>query len=507
MIKTLQISNNHNIAAITYDQKVEEFIIDHSDYQVSDIYLGVINKIFQSINAAFVSLQTNRKSGFIHAYDSGPIKKKYGTPKISKIFDINQKVLVQVMKESTFSKGPKLTANVTLTGQYIILMPFNSNVCITRKISSPEHRKTLKALGILFKPSKMGLLFKESSIGINENLIIQELNLLKKQWNYIQKSVVTGLSPCLIYRNSNIIHKTLQSFYNDSIHQIFVDSKKSLFVLKKYLRELGSLSLVNFRKTQTCKVKLHSTMTCNLLSEMVKSASSNVNLPLGAYIIIERLEALTTIDVNTGSLANIPTPRETILTTNYSAAIEIGYQIRKQNISGIIIVDFINMFRIRDQLHLLKHLSDVLEQDRIKTKVIQLSELGLVQIIRQRHSKSIHEFFYKNQLYRSFLRSKENRYTNSSNKNLDRTIQNINLLNLKTSTCCYQNTVFFKKVLYFCCVLYCRKHIYNIPLIYQKAQQHFQLLKLAVIYSAYTHVNMTTLCLYKRTINVSIISG
>lgn len=504
MIKTLLISNRHNIAAIEQNKKVKEFIVDHDDYQVSDIYLGVINKIFQSINAAFVSLQASKKSGFIHAHDSGPVKKKCGALKITKIFNINQKVLVQVVKESTLHKGPKLTANITLTGQYVILMPFNANICINRHISSPEHRKTLKALAILFKPLKMGLLFKECSAGINENLLIQELNLLKKQWNYIQKSVITGLSPCLLYRNSNIVYRILQNFYNPTIHQIFIDSQTNMSLLKKYLFKLGSSSLIKFGETRPYKLKSPNETSFNLLSEMMKSALSYVSLPLGGYITIEISEALTTIDVNTGSLANIRTPRETILTTNCSAATEIGYQLRKQNITGIIIVDFINMFKVKDRLQLLKHLTYILQQDRIKAKVIQLSELGLIQIIRQRHSKSIHESLYIN--INSLFNSSSKPKTDYLSQNLYRKIRSTNLLNSKMPIQYYKNTIFFKKKLHFYCVVYYRKHIYNIPTVYQIIQKHFQLLRVAVIYCACTHINMTTTFFYVKRVNTSVFS-
>lgn len=393
MGKEIVISRLHNLAAVVYQDRVEELIIVHKNYQVSDIYLGVINKIFESINAAFVKLDLQGKSGFLHASDSVPLKRKHCMNSIGEILTTNQKVLVQVIREPTIQKGPRLTANITLSGRYIILMPFSKTVCISRKISNREERSYLKALSILIKPLNMGLLFRQYASGVGEEIILQEINTLKKQWYFIEKSAISNTYPSMLYKDHDIATRILRDFYSLSISNIFVDSSSTLLRLQKYFKNDASSvkpKNVNLKLSVREKYLLGNSY---IMPTVFKALKTRVRLPLGGSICIETSEALTIIDVNSGSFNSSLGSKETVLRTNCSAATEIAYQLRIRNITGVIIVDFINMRKQQDQIRLLKHFGQVLELDNARPQIVQLSELGLIELTRKRRGRSIAESF------------------------------------------------------------------------------------------------------------------
>nr|YP_009294109.1 ribonuclease E [Hildenbrandia rubra]AOM67351.1 ribonuclease E [Hildenbrandia rubra] len=503
MATKLIISSLYNTATVVCKNQIQEFIVVHNDYQVSDIYIGTINKIFQSINAAFVSLLSNKKSGFIHANDSNPLKRRANIGNVANIFTVNQRILVQIIKESTTRKGPKLTANITLSGQYITLMPFNHTTCIARSISNPQERYALKALAILLKPVEMGLLFHKCSSGISEKVLVEELEILKKQWNFIKRSVVYMMNPSLIYRNNNIIKKVLQDFCVPSVKSILIDSSGGLLKLKKYLQSNihnSKYSEINFELLEESKCYKGNT---GVFLKIMKSLRNCTQLHLGGYITIEMSEALTTIDVNSGSFNSTSNPRETALTTNCIAATEIGYQLRKRNITGIIIIDFIDMRRQQDQFHLLKHFSEVLQKDGTQPRVVQLSELGLVEIIRQRTNKNLRELYSEYLLpvyHQHYLTTKDNLRDSNLNYWLSVTTNQFDhtaILMRKN----YENSIFFKKMfLAFYHIIYKRKSIDNVL----TAAKYNQFLDISTIHLSTYSSNVTSTFLYKNVMNNSI---
>ena len=433
MGKKIIISRLHNVAAVIHHTQVEELIIIHKNYQVNDIYLGIINKIFKSINAAFVKLDLQGKSGFLHASDSIPLKRKHCMNNITEILTTNQKVLVQVIREPTIRKGPRLTANITLSGRYVILMPFSKTVCISRKIYNKEERCYLKALAILIKPFNMGLLFRQYASGVNEEIILQEVNVLKKQWCFIEKSAVSSFYPSVLYEDHDITKRVLRDFYNLSVTNIFVDSSKTLLRLQKYFKNKNSYTEPKNVSLQLSVRENHLLGTSYIIPTILHALKTKIRLPLGGYICIETSEALTIIDVNSGSFNNSPGSKETVLRTNCSAATEIAYQLRLRNITGVIIIDFINMQKQQDQLRLLQHFCQVLELDSAKPQIVQLSELGLIELTRRRKGKNIAESFN--------LPVRTNQYGDSLNK-CQYSSSNFALYN----SCFNTNSIFFKKI-------------------------------------------------------------
>ena len=394
MVKKIVISRFNNIAAILHNNKIQKLITINNSYQVNDIYLGSVQKIFSSINAAFVKLNKNGKSGFIHINDIKTLKKyKYATH-ITEILSINQLILVQIIKEPTNNKGPRLTTNINLSGKYIALMPFYNTIGVSDKIHDQNERIHLHSLGILLKPANMGILIRSSAQGITEDRIVEDLRCLKRQWNFIEKAAICSKCPSLIYKEEDLIKKVMyDSSYKKHIRKIIIDSADGLEQIKYHLKKWNLLITDN-----NIKLQLYNKYECLLEKFHIKHAilealNPKVNLTLGGHIIIESNEAMTVIDVNSGSFNKSDNSQETILRTNFYAAIEIAYQLKIRNINGVIIVDFIDMESPRDQLRLLEQFNKLLQLDDAKPQIVQLSELGLVELTRRRRGQSLQEIF------------------------------------------------------------------------------------------------------------------
>lgn len=392
MIKKIVISHFNNIAAILQKNRIEEIVTINHDYQVNDIYLGVVHKIFSSINAAFVKLNKYGKSGFIHISDIKNLKKYQHLYNINQLLAINQLILVQVIKEPTINKGPRLTTNIHLHGKYLVLMPFCNLISISHKIHDCRERLYLHSLALLIKPETMGLLIKPSAQGVPESFILQDLDSIKNQWAFIQKTMIATSAPILIYKDEDLIKKVIRDFYEKNIKKIIVDSYDDLKLVYYYFNKWNYISSIDitlqvYNKSESILEKFNIKQT---IKEVLKP---KVLLWYGGSIIIEKCEALTIIDVNSGSFNKADNSKETILKTNFYAAIEIAYQLRIRNLNGVIIVDFIDMYSQRDQLQLLEHFSLLLNFDTAKPQIVQLSELGLVELTRRRRSQSISEIF------------------------------------------------------------------------------------------------------------------
>ena len=394
MFKKIVISSFNNTGAIVQNNKVQQFFSINSNYQVNDIYLGSIHRIYSSINAAFINLGRNKKSGFIHFNDLKYLKKTYKSANIADILSMDQLVMVQVIKEPTLSKGPRLTSNINLFGRYLVLMPLCNTINISSKIYDENEKSYLYSLAVLLKPSSMGLLVRSSAVGTKVQVLVEELRFLKRQWCFIQKLAIFSKSPCLLYKDEDLVKKIVRDLYNSKVNSIITDSSKILNRVRYYLNSWDCLS---FSRTQDLNLlkQSHSILDkFQMQSTIANALKPKVALSMGAYLFIEAYEALTIIDVNSGSFNQANNSQETVLKTNCYAATEIAYQMQMRNINGIIIIDFIDMESYRDQLQLLEHFARVLSMDNAKPQIIQMSQLGLVELTRRRREQSLLELFY-----------------------------------------------------------------------------------------------------------------
>jgi ribonuclease E len=393
MPKQIIIAEQHHLAAVFWEEQIQELIVATGTQQVSDIYLGSVENVIPGIDAAFVNIGDAERNGFIHVTDLGPLRLKKTAAAITELLAPQQKALVQVMKEPTGNKGPRLTGNITLPGRYLVLMPHGKGVKLSRRIADDNERSRLRALAILIKPAGMGLLVRTEAEGKAEEAIMEDLDFLQKQWESIQYQANYAKPPALLNRDDDFIQRVLRDMYSADVNTIVVDSQPGVKRVKQHL-----MNWSGGRSPQGVFIDYHRERQPILEYYRVNAAirealKPRVELPSGGYIIIEPTEALTVIDVNSGSFTRSATARETVLWTNREAATEIARQLRLRNIGGVIVVDFIDMDSRRDQLKLLEHFNQTLKGDKARPQIAQLSELGLVELTRKRQGKNIYELF------------------------------------------------------------------------------------------------------------------
>ena len=393
MPKQIVIAEQHRTAAVFSEEQIQELIVATGSHQVSDIYLGIVENVLPGIDAAFVNIGDSERNGFIHMSDLGPLRLKRSLGPITELLAPQQKVLVQVMKEPTGNKGPRMTGNISLPGRYLVLMPFGRGVNLSRRIRNESERNRLRALAILIKPAGMGLLVRTEAEGMDEDSIIEDLEMLQKQWENVQQEAMSTRPPSLLNRDDDFIQRVLRDMYTGDVNRIVVDSHMGMKRVKQHLANWSGGKppqgvLIDHHRERASILDYF-----RVNAAIRESLKPRVDLPSGGYIIIEPTEALTVIDVNSGSFTKSASSRETVLWTNYEAAAEIARQLRLRNLAGVIIVDFIDMDSRRDQLQVLEHFNKALRADKARPQIAQLSELGLVELTRKRQGQNIYELF------------------------------------------------------------------------------------------------------------------
>ena len=388
MSQQIVIAEQLRIAAVLSDERVDELIVAQGRYQIGDVYLGTVENVLPGIDAAFVNIGESEKNGFIHVTDLGPLRLKKGSAGITELLEPRQKVLVQVMKEPTGTKGPRLTGNLALPGRYLVLQPHGLGVNISRRISAEAERNRLRALGVLIKPPGAGLLIRTEAEGISEELLIDDLEALLRQWEAIQQAAETAVPPVLLNRDEDFIHRILRDHMGPDLARVVVDDPAAVSRVGSFLGAEHGNVLVEAHDESTELLEHYK------INAAIRDAlKPRVDLPSGGYVIIEPTEALTVIDVNSGSFTRSANARETVLWTNVEAAIEIARQLKLRNIGGVIIIDFIDMDSRRDQLQLLEHFTTATRDDSARPQIAQLTELGLVELTRKRQGQNIYELF------------------------------------------------------------------------------------------------------------------
>ena len=388
MPQQIVIAEQLRIAAVLTDDRVDELIVAQGRYQIGDVYLGTVENVLPGIDAAFVNIGESEKNGFIHVTDLGPLRLKKGSAGITELLEPRQKVLVQVMKEPTGTKGPRLTGNLALPGRYLVLQPHGQGVNISRRIGAESERNRLRALGVLIKPPGAGLLIRTEADGISEDLLIDDLEALLRQWEAIQQAAETASPPVLLNRDEDFIHRILRDHMGPDLVRVVIDDPAATDRVTSFLGQDGSNVLVEAH-SEPSELLEHYRINAAIRDAL----KPRVDLPSGGYVIIEPTEALTVIDVNSGSFTRSANARETVLWTNCEAAIEIARQLKLRNIGGVIIIDFIDMDSRRDQLQLLEHFTTAVRDDAARPQIAQLTELGLVELTRKRQGQNIYELF------------------------------------------------------------------------------------------------------------------
>ena len=379
------IAERDNIAAVLENGKVTDFFIHRGEVLLGDVYLATVDNILPSIDAAFVNVGTD-KMGFLHAQDvmgKGTLKDKL-SPK--------QKLIVQVVKEPTGHKGPRVTTQISLPGRFLVLMPNEPGISVSKKIESSKERARLKSILNLIKPVGVGIIIRTEAEGQTEADIQEDLEILLEKWNNIITAAETMTPPNLVYRDQDLLYRVIREACTEDTKEIIVDTPFALNRVQNILQNWHINKNVNVTLYKGTEPLLIAT---DIHKEIKAALNIKVNMPSGGYLFIQQTEALTVIDVNSGKFVSSATQDETILKTNIEAVHEIARQLRLRNIGGMVIVDFIDMMSRADKLAMLEELEIALEPDKAKPQVGQLSDLGLVELTRHRQGQSLSEIFTK----------------------------------------------------------------------------------------------------------------
>jgi ribonuclease G len=380
---------NETRVAILESKQVVQLYFDRkkSKSLVGNIYLGKIENVLSSLDAAFVDIG-EEKNAFLYinevAYDVEIEDREEIARKIQHILKPNQMILVQVTKDPMKGKGARLTTYISLPGRYLVLAPFNEGIGVSRKLEGSE-REELKLIAGEIKPRDCGLIIRTAAKGSTKIKLKKEVKQLLKFWSIIRKKAAVSRVPTLIYQEYSIVIRLLRDIFSEDFGTIYVDKKIIKNEIIHYFRSIG----VNFNNI----ILHHGTNELFEefnVNEVIESAlERKVWLKSGGFIVIDYGEALTTIDVNTGKFTSGKSSTQTILRTNLEAAEAITNQLRLRDIGGIIVIDFIDMSGEEDRYRVLSRFKQCLEKDKTKTEVLTFSKLGLLEMTRKNVSDGI----------------------------------------------------------------------------------------------------------------------
>ena len=371
---------------------------------VGSIYKGVVRNIETGIKAMFVDIGFE-KNAFLQFWDAIPAALDSGIEVVSRpgggkrkqakitqkdvpnIYPVGSEILVQVKKGPIGTKGPRITTDVSLAGRYLVLMPFNEQCGISRKIEDLKERERLrKIIRELDLPEGMGVIMRTAGEGQRARYFVRDLGLLLEQWAEVQRGMKEKPAPACLFTEPDLIERTVRDFLTDDIESIVVDDEKSA----QRMQDLVGMISKRAKKRVHFYTGTQPIFECFGVQAQIDTAfSRQVWLPCGGYIVIDETEALIAIDVNTGKNKGAKEIEKTILETNLEAADEICRQLRLRNIGGIIIADFIDMKGRRDQQAVYQRVKERLKRDKARTHVLPISPLGLMEMTRQRAAESL----------------------------------------------------------------------------------------------------------------------
>jgi len=402
--------------AILEDDRLVELLVDRPDAHrmVGDIYLGRVEAILPGIQAAFVEIGAE-KSAFLHASDlvesddedepgepgdeaengggeggngkGGRERARRRVPNVADELKRGETRIVQVIKEPISTKGPRVTAQISLPGRFLVFMPFASKVGVSRKIEGREQRVRLRELVSRLVPKDAGgWIVRTVADDLTEDKCRREIDHLVGLWQKIKRRAASMRAPALLQRETSLTRGIVRDLLSDKVDSLLVDARPVFHEIEQYLKQIDPDLLQ--------RVHLHAGDAqlfdkFDIEGEIRELFQQRVNLPTGGYLIIQPTEALTSIDVNTGRYTGKKDPESTILRTNLEAAREVARQLRLRDIGGIIVVDFIDMETRSNRDKVLQELRTHLGRDRARTRAFAVSELGLIEMTRQRVRPSL----------------------------------------------------------------------------------------------------------------------
>lgn len=410
MLKEIIVSEDEyeSRAALLENKVLAELFIERKGerYILGNIYKGRVTSVLPGMQAAFVDIGLDRNA-FLHVSDVAhhleefeefetieePDKKKQNDhkkvdhPSIRDLLKKGQEVLVQIDKEPMDTKGPRVTAYITLPGRYLVYMPTVEHIGVSRKIENEGERQRLKELVEKIRPNKsQGFIIRTAAEGKGEDEFRSDIQFLTDHWEKINKRAQNTPATSLIHEDLGLVYRVIRDIFTQDISQFVIDSKTEYERILEFLD-----SLLPALKS---KVKLYDKdepifESFGIEKQVKKALRQKIWLKSGGHIVINQTEALVSIDVNTGKYVGKENADETILKTNMEAVTEIARQLRLRDLGGIIIIDFIDMDKEEHKNKVLKTMEEALKRDRSRTNILQITDLGLVEMTRQRTKPSL----------------------------------------------------------------------------------------------------------------------
>ena len=396
--------------ALLEDKKLVELHREGTDnnFGVGDLYLGKVKKLMPGLNAAFVDVGFE-KDAFLHYTDLSPFAKSLlkftqqnmewkadgvfdfsrfsvepeivKTGKINEVLNGKPNVLVQILKEPIAAKGPRLSCEISIPGRFIVITPFNDVIAVSKKIHSSEERRRLQKIIDAIKPKNFGVIVRTAAEGKNTAELHEDLNMLVEKWNQIQQNLKGAVAPAKILGEQDKTTSILRDLLSADFNRIVVNDKNIFQDTRNYIQRIApeKADIVSFYHNGSPIFDSFG------ITKQVKSAfGKTVNLPSGAYLILEATEALHVIDVNSGYKSVSNNQEENSLQTNLEAAEEIARQLRLRDLGGIIVVDFIDMKLPDNKKKLYDAMEEFMKPDRARHSILPISKFGLMQVTRQR---------------------------------------------------------------------------------------------------------------------------
>lgn len=396
--------------ALLEDKKLVELHSEQANasFAVGDLYLGKVKKLIPGLNAAFIDVGFE-KDAFLHYTDLSPYVRSIlkfthlgmndttangfdftkfvvepeiiKTGKIAEVLSGKPNILVQILKEPIAAKGPRLSCELSLPGRFVVLTPFNDIIAVSRKIHSSEERKRLHKIIEAIKPRNFGVIVRTAAEGKHTAELHEDLLGLINTWSNIQKNLRGAVPPAKIMSEEGKTNSILRDLLSEDFNKIVINDQNIFNDTKTYIQRIApdKADIISFHNNGSPIFDSFG------ITKQVKAAfGKTVNLPSGAYLIVEHTEALHVIDVNSGYKSVSNNQEQNALETNLEAALEIARQLRLRDLGGIIVVDFIDMRLLENKKRLAESMEVYMRMDRAKHAVLPISKFGLMQITRQR---------------------------------------------------------------------------------------------------------------------------
>jgi len=378
------------IGVLEEGELVEHYVASQEDRSiVGNIYLGRVQNVLPGMEAAFVNIGEERNAVLYAGEVTFSEDVERVSRRIEKVLKSGQPILAQVTKDPMGSKGARLSTEISLAGRYVVLVPDADSLGVSRRLSDDE-RTRLRDIASRLRLDGYGIIVRTAARGAGEPELAVDIERLVETWGDISARGRTAQPPALIYAEPELVLRAIRDLLTEDVERVVVDDEDVFHEVRDYVVDVAP-ALEERMEYYQGTVALFETYNVN--EQIRKGLDRRVPLPSGGHLVIDRTEAMTVIDVNTGRYVGRSNLEETVVKTNLEAANEVAKQLRLRDIGGIIVIDFIDMLFERNREELVKEFRAALARDKTRTQVYGVSELGLVQMTRKKVSEGLLEAF------------------------------------------------------------------------------------------------------------------